>query len=72
MKYLKNNKIRFFVHCPNSIEMLSLDHNCLEKLAFTGGKSLEIVSASSNYIGELEFEISEQLVFLDLENNRFR
>lgn len=38
--YLKNNKIKFFLHCPKNVEILCLDHNELKEVAFTGGPKL--------------------------------
>jgi Leucine-rich repeat (LRR) protein len=38
--YLKNNKIKYFLHCPKSVQILCLDHNQLSKLAFSGGDNL--------------------------------
>jgi Leucine-rich repeat (LRR) protein len=61
--------LKFFVHCPSTIKVLTIDYNQLASLAFTGGDNLSILSVSHNAITKIGV-VLPNILFLDGESNQ--
>lgn len=62
---LNSNRIKFFIDCPQSVKVLSLDDNQLAALAFTGGDSLAVLSARNNLVKNIGLDV-QCLMLMDL------
>lgn len=63
---MNSNRIKYFLHCPPNLKVLSMNDNILSSLAFTGGLNLNILTAKKNMINKIGLDVPELLV-LDIE-----
>ena len=68
-KNINNNKIKYFLHCPDSLKVLTANHNLLTSLAFTGGTNLNILTVKNNIVKKVGLALPSLVVF-DIENNK--
>ena len=66
---LNHNKIKYFIHCPENLKVLTINDNQLTSLAFTGGKELNILTAKQNIIKKIGLALENLFVF-DIEENK--
>lgn len=60
---LNNNQLQFFLDAPPNLKVLTLDHNHLTSLAFSGGANLSVLSAMNNKIKKIGVKLSNLLLF---------